>query len=94
MSFLDRPALLLLVWLALMSVVLFAAMGLDKRKARREAWRVPEARLFLFAALGGALGGWLGMRVFHHKTRHWTFVWGFPLLALAQLAFLAYLFLR
>ena len=59
MTLLDRPALLLLLWLALMSVVLFIAMGADKRRARRDAWRVPEARLFLFAALGGAVGGWL-----------------------------------
>ena len=94
MKLLDRPALLLLLWLALMSLVLFIAMGADKRRARREAWRLPEARLFLFAALGGALGGWLGMRVFHHKTKHWYFSLGFPLLALCQLAFAAYLFLR
>ena len=91
---LERPALLLILWLALMSLVLFTAMGLDKRKARRGTWRVPEARLFLFAALGGALGGCVGMRVFRHKTKHWTFVWGFPLLALAQLAFLLYLAFR
>ena len=94
MKLLDRPALLLLLWLALMSVVLFIAMGADKRRARRDAWRVPEARLFLFAALGGAVGGWLGMRVFHHKTKHWYFAYGFPLLALCQLAFAAYLYLR
>ena len=94
MSLLDRPALLLLLWLALMSLVLFIAMGADKRRARREAWRVPEARLFLFAALGGALGGILGMRAFHHKTKHWTFTLGFPLLALCQLGFVLYLYLR
>ena len=94
MSLLDRPALLLLIWLGLMSLVTLLAMGLDKRRARKGAWRVPEARLFLFAALGGALGGLMGMRLFHHKTKHWTFRLGFPLLALCQLGFVVYLYLR
>ena len=89
---LDEPQWLLLGWLLLMDLVLLFAMGLDKRRARLERWRIPEARLFLLAALGGALGGCLGMRLFHHKTRHWTFRLGFPLLALAQLGFLLYLF--
>ena len=56
--------------------------------------RVPEKRLFFLALLGGACGGWLGMRVFRHKTRHRAFVWGFPLLSLAQLALCAYLLYR
>lgn len=79
--------------LGLMSLALFVLMGVDKRRARRERWRVPEKTLFLLALLGGACGGWLGMRVFHHKTRHWYFAWGFSLLALAQLALCLYLYL-
>lgn len=82
---------LLPAWLGLLSLALFVLMGADKHRARRERWRVPEKTLFLFALLGGACGGWLGMRVFHHKTRHWYFVWGFPLLALAQLALCLFL---
>ena len=93
-TLLDRPVLLLLAWMGLMSLVLLLAMGLDKAKARRGAWRIPEARLFLFAALGGAVGGCLGMLLFRHKTRHWSFVLGFPLLALCQLAFCAWLWIR
>ena len=50
------------------------------------AWRIPEKTLFLPAILGGALGGVAGMRLFHHKTRHWYFKYGFPLLLLLQLA--------
>ncbi len=88
---LEQPDLLLLLWLLGMSLVLFCAMGLDKRRAIRQRQRIPEARLFLLAALGGAVGGWLGMYVFRHKTRHWTFVLGFPLLALLQLALCVYL---
>ena len=73
-------------WLIVWSIVAFVAMGADKRKAQKGAWRVPEATLFLFALLGGALGATLGMHVFHHKTKHWYFRWGFPLILLAQLA--------
>ena len=91
---LDEPQWLLPIWLGLMSLILLAAMGADKRRARLQRWRIPEARLFLLAALGGAAGGWLGMALFHHKTRHWSFRLGFPLLTLLQLAFAGYLFLR
>lgn len=80
------------LWIAGMSAVLFCMMGADKRFARRGGRRIPEARLFLAAFLGGAPGGWLGMRVFHHKTRHWYFAVGFPLIALAQTAGLIWLY--
>lgn len=63
----------------------FFLMGMDKARAGRGAWRVRERTLFLFPLLGGALGGTLGMMLFHHKTHKWTFAWGFPLLAIAQL---------
>ena len=81
-----------LLWLALMSLVGFCAMGLDKRAARRGARRTPEKRLFLFALLGGAAGALAGMYVFHHKTRHWYFVVGFWALTLLQLAAFVYVF--
>lgn len=63
----------------------FVLMWLDKRRAGRGAWRVRERTLFLFPLLGGALGGTLGMMLFHHKTCKWTFAYGLPLLAIAQL---------
>lgn len=68
------------VWVC-MSLLLFAMMGTDKRAARLHARRIPEKTLFLTAVFGGAAGGWLGMYVFRHKTRHWYFAAGFPLLA-------------
>ena len=55
--------------LVVMSLVAFAAYGLDKRKAARESWRTPERTLLLLAFLGGGFGALIGMRVFHHKTR-------------------------
>ena len=79
------------LWLLLWSVILFVTMGADKRRARRAAFRVPEKTLFLLALLGGAPGGLLSMELFRHKTRHWTFVWGFRILTLLQLAGLLWL---
>lgn len=76
------------VWLflILMNILSFSLMGMDKRRARQGRWRVRESTLFLCAALFGALGGTLGMRFFHHKTKHWYFKWGFPLLLIVQAA--------
>ncbi len=75
--------------LVLMNLLAFALMGIDKRKAKRGSWRVPEKTLFLVTALFGALGGTLGMRLFRHKTKHWYFKIGFPALLLVQIALLA-----
>ncbi len=76
----------MLLYLLAVNMAAFALMGMDKRRARKGAWRISEKALFLPALLGGALGGTLGMRVFRHKTRHWYFLFGFPLLLLLQLA--------
>ena len=77
---------LLGLYLLAVNAAAFCLMGTDKRRARRGTWRVSEKALLLPVILGGALGGLLGMRVFHHKTRHWYFRFGFPLLLALQLA--------
>ena len=87
---LTTPAGALAVWLIAINVVTFAVYGIDKRRARRGAWRVPEKTLFLLPLLGGSLGALLGMRVFHHKTKHWYFVWGIPAILLVQAALAAW----
>ena len=84
----------LLVWLAAINLVTFAVYGIDKAKAKRGAWRVPEKTLFLLPLLGGSLGALLGMRVFHHKTKHWYFMWGIPLILLAQIALAVWLYVK
>lgn len=76
----------ILLYLIIVNLAGFLQMGADKRKAIRNAWRIPEARLFLCALLGGSLGSILGMYVFHHKTKHWYFVWGMPAILILQLA--------
>ena len=60
-------------------------MGIDKAKARKRAWRIPEATLFLIALVGGSLGTTVGMRVFRHKTLHWYFVFGMPAILIVQI---------
>ena len=77
---------LLTVYLLAVNVLLFTLMGVDKYKAKRGLWRIPEKTLFLTAALGGSIGGILGMKIFRHKTRHNSFKYGFPAILLAQLA--------
>ena len=81
----------LLVYLAVLNLVTFALYGADKRRAKKGQWRIPEKTLFLPAIFGGALGGVAGMRLFHHKTRHWYFRAGFPLLFLFQALLLFFL---
>ena len=76
----------ILIAYALVNLVAFALMGLDKRRARRDAWRVREKTLLLWCACFGALGGLTGMRVFRHKTRHWSFRILIPLFSLLWLA--------
>ena len=76
----------LALYLAAVNAVTFLVYGADKRRAKKGQWRVPEKTLFLLPLLGGSVGGILGMRVFHHKTRHWYFRVGLPLILAAQLA--------
>lgn len=90
-EWLRQPPVL---YLLAANLTAFILMGVDKRRARRGEWRVSEKALFLPAVLGGALGGVLGMKVFRHKTRHWYFRFGFPLLLLIQLLVLGWLVLR
>lgn len=73
----------------LANLVAFVLMGVDKSRARRGMYRVPEATLLLWCACFGALGGWLGMQVFRHKTGHLKFTLTVPVLLLLQLGLLA-----
>ena len=72
------------VWLIAINLAGFLAMGADKRRAARHQWRIPERTLFLLALLGGSAGSWAGMYAFRHKTRHWYFVVGMPLILVLQ----------
>ena len=87
-EFLDK---LPVIYVAVMTLLAFLAMGWDKLCAKRGAWRISEKVLFLLAVLGGSVGSIAGMYAFHHKTRHWYFRWGFALLTAAQCAIIYFI---
>ena len=87
----TQPIVLLIAYLALINICLFIMMAADKRKAKRGKRRIPEARLFLFALLGGSLGGIAGIYCFRHKTKHKSFTLGFPAILILELAALVWL---
>ena len=76
----------ILLLLIAVNLVSFALYGLDKVKAKRGLWRIRESTLLLVAALGGSLGALLGMELFRHKTKHWTFKILIPLFLLMHMA--------
>ena len=82
---------LLRLYLLAMNLAAFTVMGFDKKRAKSGKWRISERALFLPVLLGGAPGGTAGMWLFHHKTRHRYFRWGFPTLLILQLAGLIWL---
>ena len=88
----DRTTIVVVAvaMLVVTNIISFALMGHDKKCAKRGKWRVPERALLLATAFFGGLGGVLGMKVFHHKTKHWFFKVFFPALLIVQIALLAF----
>ena len=82
---------LILICLVAINVVTFFMYGIDKWKAKRSKWRISEATLLSLAVIGGSIGAWLGMRVWHHKTMHKKFQFGIPLIIVAQVAMIIWL---
>ena len=78
----------LTTYLVLVNALAFLLMLIDKQKARCGAWRIPEATLLGVAAMGGSIGGILGMRLFRCKTRHLKFSLGLPLILAVQIGLL------
>ena len=76
------------------NVVTFIVYGIDKYKAKKAKWRIPEATLLLLAVLGGSIGARMGMKVWHHKTMHKKFKYGIPAILLIQIALMAYLHIK
>ena len=76
----------LLLYLVAINLVAFFLYGIDKWKSRHDKWRITEARLITIALLGGSLGAFLGMKVWHHKTQHPRFRYGLPLILFLQIA--------
>ena len=77
--------LIILIYLAAVNLFGLIIMGVDKTRAKRRKWRIPEATLFLVAAIGGSIGSIAGMYIFRHKTKHLYFVIGMPVILLIQI---------
>ena len=82
---------LLTFYILCINVVTLIVYGIDKYKAKKAKWRISEATLLLLAVLGGSIGAWMGMKVWHHKTMHKKFKFGIPAILLIQIALMAYL---
>ena len=78
-------------YLLAINTVAFIVYGIDKYKAKKAKWRISEATLLLLAVLGGSIGAWMGMKVWHHKTMHKKFKYGIPAILLIQIALMTYL---
>ena len=76
----------IIIYICGINVIAFFLYGLDKQKAKRHQWRIPEATLLGIALLGGSIGAFLGMRIFHHKTKKAKFYIGVPFIFVLQVA--------
>ena len=85
---------IVIYYLLIINALAFIVYGIDKLKARKGRWRIPEVTLLLLALVGGSVGSWLGMKVWHHKTMHRKFQYGLPAILLLQLAIAEYLCMR
>lgn len=82
---------IIIIYLLVINIATFFTYGIDKWKAKKSKWRIREASLLALAVLGGSIGAWLGMKVWHHKTMHKKFKYGVPAILILQLALLAYI---
>ena len=81
----------IIIYLSAMSLLTFILFGADKHKARAHKWRIPEKTLLGLSLLGGFAGGFLGMEFFRHKTKHWYFKYGFPIITIIEFIAVVYL---
>lgn len=82
--------IVLIIYIVIANIVAFALMGIDKRKAIKNKYRIPEKVLFMSAILFGSIGANLGMKVFRHKTKHMSFVIGMPAIFIVQVMVLLF----
>ena len=81
-----------LYYLLFINIITFMMYGIDKLKAKKGKWRISEATLLRMAIVGGSIGAWAGMRIWHHKTMHKKFRYGIPTIIIMQIALVMYLY--
>ena len=89
--FCDMTNQIIAYYLMAINIVTFFVYGIDKWKAKKSLWRIREASLLMLAILGGSIGAWLGMKVWHHKTLHKKFRYGIPAIIIIQLTLIGFL---
>ena len=82
---------IILGYLLAVNIATFLLYGIDKYKAKKGKWRISEATLLMMAAIGGSIGAWAGMRLWHHKTMHKKFKYSIPIIIIMQVALAVYL---
>ena len=90
-KFTDNKQINIIFYLLAVNIATFFLYGIDKYKAKKNQWRISEATLLTMAAIGGSIGAWTGMRLWHHKTMHKKFKYGIPLIIILQVALAVYL---
>lgn len=84
----------IIIYLVVINILLFLIMWWDKYEAKVGDWRVSEKTLFIFALLGGSIGGIAGMYLFRHKTKKWYFKFGFPIILILQIILIMYFLIK
>lgn len=81
-------------YVIVINVITLIMYGIDKWKAQHSKWRIPEATLLIMAGIGGSIGAWTGIKLFHHKTLHKKFKYGVPAIFLIQLGIVVFIYLK
>ena len=81
-------------YLIVINVITLIVYGIDKWKAKYNKWRIPEATLLILATVGGSIGAWTGMKLFHHKTMHKKFKYGVPTIFILQIVIALFIYLK
>ena len=93
----PKYIIIIACYLVLVNVLAFALYGIDKKKAKKKRFRIPERTLLWMARIGGGIGSWIGIMLFHHKTKHtkfkvvvplWTVIWLVAIIFLFDLGYL------
>ena len=85
---------IIISYVIVINVITLMIYGIDKWKAKHSKWRIPEATLLIMAAVGGSIGAWTGIKLFHHKTLHKKFKYGVPAIFLIQLGIVVFVYLK
>ena len=82
------------LYIAIINIITFVIYSIDKLKAQKNWWRISESTLLILAIIGGSIGAWMGIKIWHHKTMHKKFKYGIPIIIILQLILVSYILLK